>query len=524
MKKPTRNFYFILTILSVTFGVLISSCAKKSDDEGSSTTVTITNVLSEAMSMAAVSSPTAQEESSTSIFSLNPIILSAATTDQVESLSTQLTNITAQLTQSTEAGCFAGVSFQITQAETRISCYGPEIAISLSYQGPTYGTFMVTNNISSTQYGSAPVGDLGIWSATQGGTEACLAAKMNTVAKDASKIVDSSQKLFAALLCAANLTGEELPAVNQSSGNLSALINSNVPGANITSATISRGADSSDNFPTYTISIIGTITAGSINSASISLTSSNTKTTTGAKGRIHGFASGLSGGKYAGFSLVYEDDGTNLKTLYKASQNRNTTGYNFFDTSNNLDFTKSDSGENFYYALSDVNKSNNVGSMYFAWQAGDGDSHSRVFRVKSTEGTPDTGFGYYGYGPKINDSANQSSLGSITGMICNWAVTQNSDHTSQITAMSGKAQSQSFQRNSSGVFVPVTNNINYAPTSSCNVSTGSFSAWTVSMGTGNPPPRTLDAGSEKSFASVYTNDLVTSVTNGTVSTITAPTY
>lgn len=65
------------------------------------------------------------------------------------------------------------------------------------------------------------------------------------------------------------------------------------------------------------------------------------------------------------------------------------------------------------------------GQYAYVWQAGAGDSHSRVLNVGIYDHTPLDSESYAGYGARVGDS-----LGDVQGMTCNWAG-PGSDHTLQ---------------------------------------------------------------------------------------------
>lgn len=128
--------------------------------------------------------------------------------------------------------------------------------------------------------------------------------------------------------------------------------------------------------------------------------------------------------------------------------------------------------ENFNLFGAQLDPNNLEGQYAYLWQAGVGDSHSRVFLMgvnyHESGGTgPLDGEAYAGFGDAI-----QNSTGTVEGMICNWAGPNNS-HTLQPFA-----QRQFFSLNeTTGLFTTPTggNDIQYAPTNSCSYDgSGSF--------------------------------------------------
>ncbi len=86
--------------------------------------------------------------------------------------------------------------------------------------------------------------------------------------------------------------------------------------------------------------------------------------------------------------------------------------------------------------------------------------------------------------------------------------------------LADKAQSQVMARNSSGLFVPSTSNITYAPTNSCNYSTGSGFVYALP---GSDAGKWGASGSSITSSSV-TNNLTSLTAAGTIPTVTEPTF
>ncbi len=125
------------------------------------------------------------------------------------------------------------------------------------------------------------------------------------------------------------------------------------------------------------------------------------------------------------------------------------------------------------YLLANYDPSTGVGSYQYAWQAGSGDSHSRVFNASITNSDSVTsGVAYFGFGPNMSSS---SGLGTMSGMICNWAGPSNSH-----TPIS-KVQKQTMTSNGT-LFSATTSMITYDPVNSCDSNTSGFS-FTGSSGT-----------------------------------------
>jgi hypothetical protein len=143
---------------------------------------------------------------------------------------------------------------------------------------------------------------------------------------------------------------------------------------------------------------------------------------------------------------------------------------NVFDASGHFELASNWSG-NIAQGIFDMDAaSTTTGNASFAWQAGSGDSHARVFNV-FTEGTPTAleGCGFFGYGPRFDRAASALPDNSISTFICNWAGPSNNH-----TGMPGHAQKQCMSQGSSGLFEPTESAITYAPVNACSA-TSSFS-------------------------------------------------
>jgi hypothetical protein len=94
-------------------------------------------------------------------------------------------------------------------------------------------------------------------------------------------------------------------------------------------------------------------------------------------------------------------------------------------------------------------------------------TRTRVFQAhtEAQSNGPDQGMGYFGFGPAITSP----DVGSILGMICNWAG-PGAQHPweGEVPDVTPLVQGQTMARDeTSGLFVPVTNRIQYAPVNSC---------------------------------------------------------
>lgn len=134
-------------------------------------------------------------------------------------------------------------------------------------------------------------------------------------------------------------------------------------------------------------------------------------------------------------------------------------------------------------SVSDTLTTNLAGSYTFAWQAGSGDSHSRVFNVGVNNSSPIEGEAYFGFGRRIQAATGHSyAITSTTGltqtltpgdgvlavetMICNWA----GPGMNPASREQPYAQRQFLSLNETTGFFEVPtggSDIRYAPTNDC---------------------------------------------------------
>jgi hypothetical protein len=74
---------------------------------------------------------------------------------------------------------------------------------------------------------------------------------------------------------------------------------------------------------------------------------------------------------------------------------------------------------NFSIFRADFNPVNNAGTYAYSWQAGAGDSHSRVLNVGIAGPDALQGDAWFGFGQSLLSGAELA--GTINGFICNWA-------------------------------------------------------------------------------------------------------
>ncbi len=461
-----------------------------------------TNELSSALPSLALTSPTAPDSSDSSLMgSLASALKLRPTHDEplsnYKDFSEEINTI---LTESTVEECLEHVHFG--DSSPTVSCYGPEL--------------FFTGHGADNSSGSLPSGDLGLWVATNSSDgEACTATKMNASIQSAANLVNGSITLVAALLCVANVKAQKLPNIGEDALELKSFINGNLTGAALSTASITRLEDNGAN-KVYKTIVEGTVSGPDGTDDAplyISLTHSPLDSTNSSfEGRLQSaFEVGFPTKKKA-YSVIYKKSGGTL--YYTAKELTAPAGHaltEYFNSSNEADLSMANfsAGDNptASYTRAQLTTETNLGTVYYAWQAGYSDGYSRVFRATTRSSSDsDTGVGYFGFGPDLR-TATSSTLGSISGMICNWAgPAPNKVLIANIT------QAQTMSRNDAGLFVPDDNYIKYAPLNSCDYdgSTNNWSWSTTSLATVSDVPS-------------ISNELVSYGSVGTVDSISEPT-
>lgn len=121
------------------------------------------------------------------------------------------------------------------------------------------------------------------------------------------------------------------------------------------------------------------------------------------------------------------------------------------------------------YKLSDMS-----GIYSSAWQAGNGDTNSRIFNILISNTTSYSGKAYFGFGDAVQNAAFD---GLVSHFYCNWTGrmtgAEDSNYPSsysidQIRGRKEGSQSQEMTLNDSGKWVSTKNHLKFAPSSTCN--------------------------------------------------------
>lgn len=482
------------------FSLALISCSNKDSSSGSSASSSTVTTFPTSF---ALSSPTSVAsafysnlENQNEAFTTETVSASAPISDKVDKLKTILS-----------AASSSDCAIQInTISSGNATCYGPTMSFSNHPDG-----------MSPT---SLPGGDLGIWTATNTGGEACAAAQLNSRMKGVVSYVDLGLFTMASVNCVLKSESKSLPAAGASvdlTTSMSGKVTINGSAATVTNASISRSATDSDGMPVYTTSITATQSSNltyNLRLKHIPLDSSNDTY----KGKISIDVANTTGtrdgncqnsgtpGTMEAASVSYEKSSTsNVKILLKSAGFCTATADPYVSsTDKTVDLTKVSSvsvvgwGGNANYVLAEYDPTVGTGTFYYAWQAGKGDSNARIFDsiITGSEGSR-TGTSYFGFGAAITSP---SFAGKIDRMICNWAGPSN-NHTGV-----SKVQKQIFSE-SGGMFTPTSSLIVYDPTNSCSSSSNTFSM-TVNGTTITADNTTTDLANFSDVATVITSDPV----------------
>ena len=339
------------------------------------------------------------------------------------------------------------------QNYTAANCYGPEIIYDNHDQGDRVGSEVPTsvNPNPAPNTGPLPTGDVGMWLAREGdqvtGTP-CSVAQLDRLIEPLKKRSNSSLML-AARLRAIAIAGSGLPASGATATittNVNTFFQTLLPvGATgtVSLASIENGGAS------YTYSFVATMRNGE-NNSEIAIKIVHSPGSSGAFSGVLTYATAQStdncaGGRRANVGTVRYDR-TSATEMNVTSREApvcvptataiNTTFSNFatLTTDGELDPITTDGsnggpantkgwsqqGSGFKRFGATFNPSTQAGNYKFAWQAGVGDSHSRMFAMNiNASGDDRTGKAFFGFSGNMAQTAATSH--NLHGMICNWA-------------------------------------------------------------------------------------------------------
>ncbi|HHM05287.1 MAG TPA: hypothetical protein ENJ19_06035 [Gammaproteobacteria bacterium] len=362
------------------------------------------------------------------------------------------------------------------QQATLADCYGP----SFSYTNHPDG---------SPANGSFPSGDLGIWKETDSSGTACAAAQLNAQMQGISSRGMMALIGLASMVYAATSNSIDLPAAGASIDLASQMAALGVTDTSFTTATLAK--DASDTTWRYELDMVYTDSASNTHNIVITLQHKPTSVTEYEGVLTYQVDDSFNGGHcpsqdvtYNG-SIYYKMAGATSLTInardgmycgHGTSANKvtdtdvdTTETYTFIDPSETYNAGDGSGWANNFSILGAVFDPTSLDGHYtYAWQAGYGDSNSRILSVGLNGPTQD-GEAYYGYGAPVG-----STDGSITGFYCNWAG-PGTPHPFQ-----AYAQRQFVEFNdTSGLWEVPTggSDIVYAPTNSCTYEGSPANFW-----------------------------------------------
>lgn len=376
------------------------------------------------------------------------------------------------------------------------NCYGPSIAYS-SHENFVGGM--------PAAAGTLPGGDLGMWLATEGGSQPCVAAQLNARVAGVKGRVKQGLRLMAVMRLTVGKSSLTMPSASGSL-NLQAELQaafSAVPalsGVTVDAATIAL--DSGGTVYTYRL-LLSRGSGASATSGEVILTHTPGGSATAYSGVMQ--VAGFHLSNDPAFSCSDEVDGGTGR--YKVAQvssvkySRNGTAIEFgsrdaqycghasgsssnhaaqvasFTVDGQLDPAVKISGNTrsggtgwragFTRFAGSFNKDTVAGDFLFAWQAGTGDGNARGLAVHADYNTVTEVRALNGYFAFTGDVA--TSDGSLLGMVCNWAGPGNS-HT---PALSFQSQAATLGA-SATEYTLGASKITYAPTNSCSSTSTSF--------------------------------------------------
>lgn len=413
--------------------------------------------------------------------------------------------------------CTFAINLFMRPPEAR--CYGPQ----LTYQNHPDGA----DDCNGVQPGCLPGGDTGIWAeynylpdpagqlASTG--EACAAAKVNELVGNVSFKVETAVKMFAGMLCLANVEGQAaLPAIGEVRDFTSLLAGSAIPGVTVTAATVAREADAADGTPVYLSHIAATLTSpDGTKSATIdinlkhnpkdadntqylgklwfTMASETGQLPVGGPANCNGVTD-PEGAKMIASSVSYEKNAAGDIGYHArgAAYCDITADPSISATNHTIDPAKiaTDQYQPPPPPAPSVGKGDPLGQkgwngnftmltyakaadgsekLSSAWQAGGGDHWTRtlIAEVSGQEGSK-TGCGYFGYGPAVD----QPGVGEITNFFCRWTGPGNKMNEGASRDDGHPwAQKQCFAQRGGPVFASVSDSlhIRYAPCEACSV-------------------------------------------------------
>ena len=374
------------------------------------------------------------------------------------------------------------------------SCYGPTLAYS-NHENASGG---------QPAAGTLPSGDLGLWTATQGATQPCIAAQLNSRVGGVKGRTKQGLLLMAVMRLTVANNSLTMPTAGDSidlKSELQATLSAVPAFATVTVDAATLALDSAGAVYTYRLAVSNG-SGPAARSGEVIL-----KHTPGASATAYSGVMQVAGfhlSNDAAFGCTDQVDGAlfkvaNVSTLkysragaavefgsrdaHYCGHATSTASTNYaadvatFTSDGQLDPATKLTGNargltlgwrgNFTRFAGAYDRVNVDGNFLFAWQAGTGDGNSRALAAhvdyNSTTGTR-TLEGYFAFAGDV-----ATTDGSLLGMICNWAGPGNS-HTPTARFQSQTATLAS----SASEYTLATSKITYAPTNSCSSTTTAY--------------------------------------------------
>ncbi len=376
------------------------------------------------------------------------------------------------------------------------NCYGPSVAY-ISHQDFTSGM--------PAAAGTLPGGDLGMWTATEGSTQPCVAAELNARVAGVKGRVKQGLRLMAVMRVTVGKSSLSMPAAGASLDIKTYLQTALAAVPALSAVTVDAATIALDaGAAMYTYRLVVSMGSG-VNATSGEVILKHTP------GGSHSVYSGVM--QVAGFQLSTDpafactdevDSGTGRYKVAQVSTvkySRNGSAIEFgsrdgqycghpssgsvnyaaevasFSVDGQIDPAAKISGNTragstgwragFTRFAGSFDKDTVAGDFLFAWQAGTGDGKSRSLAAHAAFNTVTEVRTLDGYFAFADDVA--TSDGALQGMVCNWAGPGNS-HTPVATF-----QSQTATLGASATeYTLGASKITYAPTTSCSSTTTAF--------------------------------------------------
>ncbi|MFZ3230913.1 MAG: hypothetical protein WA160_11960 [Pseudobdellovibrio sp.] len=236
--------------------------------------------------------------------------------------------------------------------------------------------------------------------------------------KGAVSFIDMGQYVTAGMACVAAKAGLTPPTASSSldlTASMVGIVTINGTAVAVSSASIAREANDTSGNPVYLTSLIGT-TGTKTFTIRLKHVPTNADDSTN-KGKISVMVSNSSPAGTDGASLEYEKVSATTAKILMKTVNSNSASFDPYVSGTNKSVNLSSAwNNNANYLTGDLDLSAKTGKFSYAWQAGSGDSHTRVFNLILTAGGgATTGTGFFGFGPTMS-----AGPGAISGMICAW--------------------------------------------------------------------------------------------------------